>query len=502
MSRTTIDPILEDPRSQKLFELARRIARTGDAVLVLGPTGSGKEIIARYLHEQSEQSAKRFVAVNCAAIPEHLLESFFFGQVRGAFNDAVEREGFLAEADGGTLFLDEVAELPLHHQVRLLRALDGYAFRPVGGTRDRTVRVRFIAATNRDLEAMSLDGRFREDLYARISKLILRVPGLRERPDDVPALARRYAGEQRPDDTRFAADVAAAAIRLTRHPFAWPLGVRHVQAFVARADIYDGVEVAEQEMRAEWERRMRPAAPAPQPREMGVYNPPATSDDVHTLASLIQARLARPQGKSMHAATPARARSLAELLMHGTPVEYAKVQEAWAPCDPRTVRSNLQPLLEIGLLVEEGDGVLLSWPPVIVRLFLRQGDDDRLVPPGCIPRAHAGDLVCIQVTSQLPIEVRVLVVSHHGTEVAEPVLVGHESIAIRQTKSIVFQLDEDTCLEQILVHLSWTKRGMQLVSSEVEQLVVPAPQALKQQRMHVLEKLGPGWLQEYLVHHQ
>ncbi|HWN70415.1 MAG TPA: sigma-54 factor interaction domain-containing protein, partial [Haliangium sp.] len=285
MSRTTIDPILEDPRSQKLFELARRIARTGDAVLVLGPTGSGKEIIARYLHEQSEQSTKRFVAVNCAAIPEHLLESFFFGQVRGAFNDAVEREGFLAEADGGTLFLDEVAELPLHHQVRLLRALDGYAFRPVGGTRDRTVRVRFIAATNRDLEAMSLDGRFREDLYARISKLILRVPGLRERPDDVPALARRYAGEQRPDDTRFAADVAAAAIRLTRHPLAWPLGVRHVQAFVARADIYDGVEVAEQEMRAEWERRMRPAAPAPQPREMGVYNPPATSDDVHTLAS-------------------------------------------------------------------------------------------------------------------------------------------------------------------------------------------------------------------------
>jgi hypothetical protein len=501
MNRTTVDPIHEDPRTQKLFDLARRIAQTSEAVLILGPTGSGKEIIARFLHEQSGRRRERFVAVNCAAIPEHLLESFFFGQVRGAFSDAVEREGFLAEADGGTLFLDEIADLPLHHQVRLLRVLDGYTYRPVGGTRDRTAHVRFIAATNRDLETMSLDGRFREDLYARISKLILRVPGLRERPEDVPALARRYAGEQRPDDARFAADVAAAAIGLTRHPDAWPLGVRHVQSFVARADIY-GVDIAEQDMRDEWQRRTRPAAPAPQPREMGVYTPPATSDDVHTLASLIQARLARPQGKAMRAAAPGRAQSLAELLLQGAPVEYAKVQEILDQCDPRTARSNLRPLLEIGLLVEEGDGVLLSWPPVIVRLFLRQGEDDRVVPPGCIPRAHAGDLVCIQATAQLPIEVRVLVVSHHGAEVAEPVLVGHESIAIRQTKSIVFQLDEDTCLEQILVHLSWSRRGMQLVSSEVEQLVVPAPQALKKQRMNVLEKLGPGWLQEYLVHHQ
>jgi transcriptional regulator with AAA-type ATPase domain len=501
MNRTTLDPIHEDPQTRKLFELARRIAHTGDAVLILGPTGSGKEIIARFLHEQSERRRERFVAVNCAAIPEHLLESFFFGQVRGAFSDAVEREGFLAEADGGTLFLDEIAELPLHHQVRLLRVLDGYAYRPVGGTRDRTAHVRFIAATNRDLEAMCLDGRFRDDFYARISKLILRVPSLRERPDDVPALARRYAGEQRPDDARFAADVAAAAIRLTRHPAAWPLGVRHVQSFVARAHIYD-VETAEQEMRDEWQRRTRPAAPAPQPRELSVYTPSATSDDVHTLASLIQARLARPQGKAMRATAPKNAMSLAELLLQGAPVEYAKVQEVLDQCDPRTARSNLRPLLEIGLLVEEGDGVLLSWPPVIVRLFLRQGEDDRLVPPGCIPRAHAGDLVCIQVTAQLPIEVRVLVISHHGAEIAEPVLVGHESIAIRQTKSIVFQLDEDTCLEQILVHLSWSKRGMQLVSSEVEQLVVPAPQALKRQRMHVLEQLGPGWLQEYLVHHQ
>jgi transcriptional regulator with AAA-type ATPase domain len=500
MNRTTLDPILEDPQSRELFDLARRIARTGDAVLILGPTGSGKEILARFLHEHSERRGKHFVAVNCAAIPEHLLESFFFGQARGAFNDAVEREGFLVEADGGTLFLDEIAELPLHHQVRLLRVLDGHAFRPVGSSRDRTVHVRFVGATNRDLEAMSLDGRFRDDLYARISKLILRVPGLRERPGDVPALAGRFAGEQRPDDAQFVTDVVAAAIRLTRHPMAWPLGVRHVQALVARADIF-GVEIAEQDMRDEWQRRTQSTAPAPQPKEMGVYTPPATNenDDARTLASLIQARL---KGKARIATAPATALSLAELLLPGAPVEYTKVQEVLDQCDPRTARSSLRPLIEIGLLIEEGDAVVLSWPPVIVRLFLRQGNDDRLVPPGCIPRARAGDLVCIQVTAQLPIEVRVLVVSHHGTEVAEPVLVGHESIAIRQTKSIIFQLDEDTCLEQILVHLSWSKRGMQLVSSEVEQLVVPAPQALKQQRMSVLEKLGPGWLQEYLVHHQ
>jgi Sigma-54 interaction domain len=498
MSRTPLDPVLEDPGTRRLFDLARRIARAGESVLILGPTGSGKEIIARFLHEHSERRGQRFVAVNCAAIPEHLLESYFFGQARGAFSDAVEREGFLAEADGGTLFLDEISELPLHHQVKLLRALDGYAFRPVGGSRDRTARVRFIAATNRDLEAMSLDGRFREDLYARISKLILRVPPLRERPDDVPALARRYAGEQRPDDVRFAEDVATAAIRLTRHPAAWPLGVRHVQAFVARADIY-GVECAEQDMRDEWQRRAQSAVPAPQPREMGVYTPPSSNDDVHALANLIQARL---EGKARRASAPGTALSLAELLLRGTPVEYAQVQEVLDQCDPRTARSNLRPLLEIGLLVEEGDRVVLSWPPVIVRLFLRQDGDDRLVPPGCIPRAQAGDLVSIQVTAQLPIEVRVLVVSHHGTEIAAPVLVGHESIAIRQTKSIGFQLDDETCLEQILVHLSWSKRGMGLVSSRIEQLVVPAPQALKRQRMRVLDELGPGWLQEYLVHHQ
>jgi hypothetical protein len=500
MSQKRLDPVLEDPRSRELFDLARRMARTGDAVLVLGPTGSGKEIIARSLHEHSERRGQRFVAVNCAAIPEHLLESYFFGQARGAFSDAVERDGFLVEADGGTLFLDEISELPLQHQVKLLRVLDGYPFRPVGGSRDRTVHVRFVGATNRDLEAMSLDGRFREDLYARISKLILRVPPLRERPEDVPALARRFAGEQRPDDAQFAEEVAAAAIRLTRHPVAWPLGVRHVQAFVARAEIY-GVEDAETDMRDEWQRRAGSAMPAPRPREMSVYTPPAHSDDVHTLASLIQARLTRQQGKPMRAAAPGTSLSLAELLLQGGPVEYARVQEILDQCDPRTARSNLRPLIEIGLLLEEGDSVVLSWPPVIVRMFLRQGDDDRLVSPGCIPRARAGDLVCIQVTTQLPIEVRVLVVSHHGDEAAEPMRVGHESIASRQTKSIVFQLDDETCLEQILVHLSWSRRGMAPVSSGVESLVVPAPQALKRQRMRVLDELGPGWLQEYLVHH-
>jgi hypothetical protein len=361
--------------------------------------------------------------------------------------------------------------------------------------------VRFIAATNRDLEAMSLDGRFREDLYARISKLVLRVPALRERPDDVPALARRFAGEQRPDDDGFAASIATAATRLTRHPAAWPLGIRHVQAFVARADIF-GVDIAEQDMREEWQRRALPSSPTPQPKETVVYTPPATNEDARTLASLIQARLARSQGKAMRAAAPGTALSLAELLLQGTPVEYAKVQEVLDQCDPRTARSNLRPLIEIGLLIEEGDTVVLSWPPVIVRLFLRQGDDERLVPPGCIPLAHVDDLVCIQVTAQLPIEVRVLVVSHHGNEVSEPVLVDQESVAIRQTKLIRFQLDGATGFEQILVHLSWSRRGMRLVSSEAEQLVVPAPQALKRQRMRVLDEFGPGWLQEYLVHHQ
>jgi len=177
------------PAMLTLFQQIRQIARADGPVLISGESGTGKELVARALHEESGSSAGPFLAVNCAGIPEHLLESEFFGHEAGAFTGAVKsREGIFAEAEGGTLLLDEISEMPPPLQAKLLRMLQDGKTRPVGSNRERQIKVRILAATNRDIEELVRTGEFREDLFYRLETFSLHVPPLRERGADVDLL--------------------------------------------------------------------------------------------------------------------------------------------------------------------------------------------------------------------------------------------------------------------------------------------------------------------------
>ncbi|MDP2690550.1 MAG: sigma-54 dependent transcriptional regulator [Deltaproteobacteria bacterium] len=181
------------PRMIELYGLIRSIARTKTNVFVTGESGTGKELVARAIHFESDRKDAPFVAINCGAIPENLLESELFGHMKGAFTGAVSnRAGLAEEADGGTLFLDEITELPLHLQVKLLRFIQERSFRRVGASNDVAVDIRLIAASNRELEEEVEAGRFREDLFYRLNVIRITLPPLRERKEDIPLLARHF----------------------------------------------------------------------------------------------------------------------------------------------------------------------------------------------------------------------------------------------------------------------------------------------------------------------
>ena len=219
---------------QRLREMIERVAGTRSTVLILGESGTGKELVARAIHDASPRRTRRFVAINCAAIPAALLESELFGHRRGAFTDAVrDKRGLFEDADGGTLFLDEIGELPLALQAKLLRALQDGEIRRVGDTAPIRVDVRLIAATLRDLADDVRDGRFREDLYYRLNVLPVTIPPLRERTEDIPQLARffarRHAARHQLGEVELS-DVAIEA--LVRQP--WPGNVRELENVLER----------------------------------------------------------------------------------------------------------------------------------------------------------------------------------------------------------------------------------------------------------------------------
>ncbi len=220
---------------RRVLELARRAAPSEATILVTGESGSGKEVLARFIHEHSARSGGPFVAINCGALPESLLESELFGHLRGAFTGANrDEEGLFRAAAGGTLFLDEIAETSAAMQVRLLRALQERVVRPVGATRDWPVDVRVIAATNRDLAAMVAEGTFRQDLYYRLRVVPLEVPPLRERPDDLLPLARLFIGRTcRANRCGPCALSPDALDRLAAYP--WPGNVRELENAIERA---------------------------------------------------------------------------------------------------------------------------------------------------------------------------------------------------------------------------------------------------------------------------
>lgn len=234
----SLGPIVGDSGPmRRLYELLDRVAGSSATVLVTGESGTGKELVARAIHDRSDRAERPFVAINCAAVPETLIESELFGHVRGAFTDArSDRAGLFARADRGTVFLDEVGELPLPAQAKLLRALQERRILPVGAEREVPIDVRIIAATNRDLEARVAERAFREDLFYRLEVLTVAVPPLRARGGDVLLLAQHFlrqcAGRERPEVTGLSAEAAAALVA-----YRWPGNVRELRNCIERAVI-------------------------------------------------------------------------------------------------------------------------------------------------------------------------------------------------------------------------------------------------------------------------
>jgi transcriptional regulator with GAF, ATPase, and Fis domain len=223
------------PAMQQVFRKVEKIAATDISVLITGETGTGKELIAREIHNRSPRTGKPFITINCAAIPENLLESELFGHVKGAFTGAIANKlGKFQAADGGTLFLDEIGEMPIELQVKLLRALQEKVVFRVGDTRPENVDIRILAATNRDLEKEIAAGRFREDLYYRLNVVNVELPALRQRGDDVLVIARyllsRYSREY---DSKVKGLSPNAAVAIRKHN--WPGNIRELENRIKKA---------------------------------------------------------------------------------------------------------------------------------------------------------------------------------------------------------------------------------------------------------------------------
>jgi DNA-binding NtrC family response regulator len=243
------DLISVSQATRDAIALARRVAGSDMPVLIQGESGTGKEVFARAIHGSSERAGAAFVAVNCGALPAALVESILFGHEKGAFTGATERRrGKFQEASGGTLFLDEIGELPPDAQVKLLRAIQTGEVDPVGGSGPVKVDIRLISATNRDLQAMIAEGRFREDLYYRIGVFPLTLPPLRERREDLPSLARMFLARSATDEGMAFDNFSTAAMEAICRG-SWPGNVRQLQNTIQRAVILaDGHVIRPQDL--------------------------------------------------------------------------------------------------------------------------------------------------------------------------------------------------------------------------------------------------------------
>ncbi|MEX2310816.1 MAG: sigma-54 dependent transcriptional regulator, partial [Rhodospirillales bacterium] len=227
--------IFKDPKMAATVKMADQIAPSEASVLITGPAGTGKEVLAHYLHAKSKRKDRRFVAVNCAAIPETLLESELFGHEKGAFTGAVARRiGKFEEADGGTLLLDEISEMDVRLQSKLLRVIQERELDRIGSNKSIQVNVRILATSNRNMEQAVRDGQFREDLYFRLNVVNLRLPSLAERPADILPLAEFFAAKYaEANDVANKPISADAAAKLTAYP--WPGNVRELENTMHRA---------------------------------------------------------------------------------------------------------------------------------------------------------------------------------------------------------------------------------------------------------------------------
>ena len=241
-------PVAADPVSLAVIALADRLAQTDIPVLIHGPTGTGKEVLSKFIHQRSARADQPFIAVNCAAIPETMLEALLFGHEKGAFTGAnATGEGFFRAADGGTLLLDEIAEMPLSLQAKLLRALQEGEVVPIGATSPVKVDVRVIACANRDLPGEVAAGRFREDLFYRLNVYPVDMPSLRERRDDIPALVDHFVNRFNASEGAKVTGVADETMKML-YAFDWPGNVRQLENAVFRAVVLcDGDQLRPQD---------------------------------------------------------------------------------------------------------------------------------------------------------------------------------------------------------------------------------------------------------------
>ncbi|OEZ54083.1 transcriptional regulatory protein ZraR [Janthinobacterium sp. HH103] len=237
--------VSRDPGMLKLCRSVEKVAPSSASVMLLGDSGSGKELIARGLHALSSRHAQRFVAINCAAIPENLLESELFGYERGAFTGAARQTlGKIELAHGGTFFLDEIGDMPMALQAKLLRFLQERIIERVGGRAEIAVDVRIVCATHQDLKVLAEQGRFREDLFYRLSEIVLRIPPLRERAGDAALLAHHFKNKFCASEGRGSLHFSAGALQLIES-YGWPGNVREVENCIKRAVIMsDGPQIA------------------------------------------------------------------------------------------------------------------------------------------------------------------------------------------------------------------------------------------------------------------
>jgi two-component system, NtrC family, response regulator AtoC len=266
--------VVESAAMRNLNALARRAAAGNSNVLIVGETGAGKEVMAETVHRASPRAAKPFLALNCAALTESLVESELFGYERGAFTGATQvKIGLVEAAAGGTVFLDEIGEMPLPTQAKLLRLLETRQVLRVGGTQPRVIDVRFVAATNRDLEEEVAEKRFREDLYFRLNVIALEIPPLRERPEEIEPLARLFLGRLATSVGRSAPTLSSEAMALLLG-YAWPGNIRELRNVVERAFVLcDGADITADHLPLDKMRRRpgvnAPNATTPSPGEEG-----------------------------------------------------------------------------------------------------------------------------------------------------------------------------------------------------------------------------------------
>jgi DNA-binding NtrC family response regulator len=275
---------------RRLAQLVETIAQTSATILITGETGSGKEVVARAIHQTSPRQAHHFVALNCGAIPETLLEAELFGHARGAFTGAVgTRQGRIEQADKGTLFLDEVGTMSAGLQMKLLRVLQEREFERVGDNRTIKVDVRIVAATNSDLARMVQQGTFREDLYYRLNVIAVHVPALRERKDDIPLLAQHFIEKFCPENPR--PTISQEAMRHLMG-YAWPGNVRQLENAIERAVALSGVrnEIDLSDLPPEVQAAVVPVAPTVDFPEEGVNLPALVAEIERDLISRALAR--------------------------------------------------------------------------------------------------------------------------------------------------------------------------------------------------------------------